>query len=452
MTVRAAAIEAAPVAPVAGGRRTVRAFDGAMLLSAATALSGLLIYVFHVFAARALGPDSYGRIAVLWAALFVVVVVLFRPIEQTTARALADRRSRDERGTPVVRAATILAAAIAAGLTALLAVGHDVVASALFEGDTLLAWTLLAGVVIYAAMYLVRGVTSGIRWFGGYGLLLLADAVARIVLAIPLLVVASEGVAATAMVGAGLVGLALTLAFGRRRLGDMTHGSEGAPFALRSAAGFAGPASIIAAADQVLVNGGPLLVVLGGGAGATRAAGVVFAATMLVRVPVFLFQGLAASLLPNFTALQATQELRLVTRAARRACVWSVGVGLTGIGLALAIGPSAMALVYGEEYRTGRLALALLAGGVGAYLAAATLSQLLLALDRARVAAAIWAFAAGLFMAAYVAIDGTELERIGGAFALASSAAALALGAVVFRLARRAPSGALTQEAPSLTL
>ena len=230
MTARAATLEAAPVAPAAGGRRTVRAFDGAMLLSAATALSGLLIYVFHVFAARALGPDSYGRIAVLWAALFVIVVVLFRPIEQTTARALADRRSRDERGTPVVRAATILAAAIAAGLTALLAVGYDVVASALFEGDTLLAWTLLAGVVIYAAMYLVRGITSGIRWFGGYGLLLLADAVARIVLAIPLLVVASESVAATAMVGAGLVGLALTLAFGRRRLGDMTHGSEGAPF------------------------------------------------------------------------------------------------------------------------------------------------------------------------------------------------------------------------------
>ena len=361
----------------------MRAFDGAMLLSGAMALSGLLIYVFHVFAARALGPDSYGRIAVLWAALFVIVVVLFRPLEQTTARALADRRSRDERGLPVVRSAAVLALTIVAALAVVLALGRDAVASALFDGDVTLAWTLLAGVVIYAVVYVVRGVTSGIRWFGGYGLLLLADAVARLVLAVPLLVVASESLAAAAMVGAGIAGVAVTLALGRRRLRGLAHGSAGDAFPLRSAAGFAGPASVVAAADQILVNGGPLLVVLGGGAGATRAAGVVFAATMLVRVPVFLFQGLAASLLPNFTALQATEELRLVTRAARRACAVSAAVGVTAVAVALAVGPSAMVLVYGEEYRSGRLALALLAAGVGAYLAAGTLSQLLLALDRA---------------------------------------------------------------------
>src|SRR6185503_6665047 len=165
------------------------------------------------------GPESYGRIAVLWAALFVVVVVLFRPLEQTTARALAERRSRGERGTSVVRAACVLAATIAAALVTVLVLGRDAVGSALFDSDATMTWALVAGIVIYGATYVVRGVTSGIRWFGGYGLLLLADGIARVVLAIPLLVVASEGIAATAMVGAGVIGILFVLAVGTRRLG-----------------------------------------------------------------------------------------------------------------------------------------------------------------------------------------------------------------------------------------
>ncbi|MGE5689964.1 MAG: lipopolysaccharide biosynthesis protein [Pseudomonadota bacterium] len=442
MTVRVAAVE--PGAGVASGteaRRGVRAFDGAMVLSVAMGLSGLLIYVFHVLAARVLGPDSYGRIAVLWAALFVAVVVLFRPLEQTTARALADRRSRDEGGASVVRAAVVLAAAIVSLLVAVLALGRDAVSSALFDGDATLTWALIAGIVVYAGVYVVRGVTSGMRWFSGYGALLLADAVARVALALPLLVVASEGVAAVAMVGAGVVGIAVTLLAGHRRLRTLHEADEAAPFPLRSATRFAGPASVIAAADQILVNGGPLLVVLSDAPGGSRAAGVVFAATMLVRVPVFLFQGLAASLLPNFTALHASDQMGAVVRAARRACAASVAVGAAAFTVALVAGPAMMVLVYGEEYRTGRVALALLGAGVGSYLAAATLSQLLLALDRGRAAAATWAGAAALFALAYAVIGGTALDRIAAAFVLAATAAAVVLGLVVARVVRDGARG-----------
>jgi O-antigen/teichoic acid export membrane protein len=96
-----------------------------------------------------------------------------------------------------------------------------------------------------------------------------------------------------------------------------------------------------------------------------------------------------------------------------------------------------MVLVYGEEYRTGSLALVLLGAGVGAYLAAATLSQLLLAVDRGRSAAVTWALAAGLFAVAYAALGGEPLLRIGAAFALAATVAAVALGVVVGRLVRQ---------------
>ena len=56
--------------------------------------SGLLAYAFNVFVARVLGPDAYGQIAVLWGAMFLAAVVLFRPLEQTISRSMADRLAR----------------------------------------------------------------------------------------------------------------------------------------------------------------------------------------------------------------------------------------------------------------------------------------------------------------------------------------------------------------------
>jgi O-antigen/teichoic acid export membrane protein len=193
---------------------------------------------------------------------------------------------------------------------------------------------------------------------------------------------------------------------------------------------------VIAASDQVLVNAGPLLVVLAGGSGKTREAGVVFAATMLVRVPVFLFQGLAASLLPNLTTLHALRDRAVVTRAAWRACAVIAAFSAVMVVAATALGPEVMALVYGEPYRVGRLELGLLAVGVAAYLAAATLSQLLLAVDRGRVAAGAWTATALLFVASYAVIPGAPLERISGGFAVAAWVGAAVLAVAVSRSSR----------------
>ena len=79
------------VASVERVRARKQTFDGAALLSGATLASGVFAYAYHVLAARLLGAEAYGLVAVLWAALFLLVVVLFRPLEQTTSRALAHR-------------------------------------------------------------------------------------------------------------------------------------------------------------------------------------------------------------------------------------------------------------------------------------------------------------------------------------------------------------------------
>jgi hypothetical protein len=79
-----------------------------------------------------------------------------------------------------------------------------------------------------------------------------------------------------------------------------------------------------------------------------------------------------------------------------------------------------------------------LAAGVGCYLAAATISQALLALDNGARAALAWTTSAVLFTLLYVVLPGTELARVSVAFALATLTAFLLLAAVISRRLRHA--------------
>ena len=38
-----------------------------------------------------LAPDEYGAISLLWAILFVVISVIYRPVEQLLSRTIAER-------------------------------------------------------------------------------------------------------------------------------------------------------------------------------------------------------------------------------------------------------------------------------------------------------------------------------------------------------------------------
>ncbi len=216
----------------------------------------------------------------------------------------------------------------------------------------------------YAISYFARGLVGGVRWFGGYGLVLLADGGIRLVLALPLLFVASPTIAAVA-IAAAAGGGALAPLFSRSpqaRCDAIGEGTGEGSFALGAAARFALPAAVIAGCEQILISGGPLLVLIVGGEGAAAAAGVLFAATLLVRAPVFVFQGVAASLLPNLTTFQAPRRPRAPPprHGARRARDGR----LRGAARARRAGRRARlrwSILYGAGFEATRIDLALLA-------------------------------------------------------------------------------------------
>jgi O-antigen/teichoic acid export membrane protein len=420
------AAAAAPAAVLRGRHRT-RLFEsagGGPLLTLATVASGVLTYAFLILAARALGREQYGAIGVLWAAMFVTAIVAFRPLEQTASQGIARRLAAGGDARSVVRTMAALAVAVAVVLGIGFAAAWHPLADRLFGSDPVLMAGLVAGVFAYGASYLVRGVLGGVRAI-------------RLAVAIPLIVFASRTIATAAVVAAGVGGAVVPLLVGRRRLRRELRGREEASstsFPLRRAASFAAPATLIAAADQILVNGGPLLVAAGGAPRAT--VGVVFAATMLVRAPVYVFQGFAASLLPNLTHLAREHGRRRLRVAILRTAsiLFLVGTALTAAaGIA---GPATMRIVYGSTFAAPAAALVLLAAGVACYLAAGAFSQALLALEHAVAAAACWSAAVLSFGASYFLLPGTPLLRSSAALAIASLIAALGLGATLLRRAK----------------
>ncbi len=412
-----AAVSAPELRPPASSGRV---HSGAGRLSLAMVASGVLTYAFQVLAARSLGPDAYGDIAVLWAAMFLMVVVLFRPVEQTMSRTIVERRAKGEETRSVVRSGLLVTAGVLVVVALLFAVGWTAMADRLFGGEDIMVALLLAGIGAYAAQYLVRGLLGGLRWFNGYAICLVADGAARVLVALPLLFVASQGIAGAALVAAAIGGALVPVLYRRRRLTELGHDGPGEPFQLRAALRFAAPAGVVAGADQLLVNGGPLLVILAEGAGHGKEAGIVFAATMLVRAPVYVFQGMATSLLANITHLEATGDTGGLHRALVRAAGFLLVLGFLIVVGTAAIGPDTLQLLFGDEFQATRTELALLGAGTGVYLAAATCSQALLALDRVGKAAVAWSITAVVFVAVYAAYDAEPLMRISVAFLVAS--------------------------------
>jgi hypothetical protein len=103
---------------------------------------------------------------------------------------------------------------------------------------------------------------------------------------------------------------------------------------------------------------------------------------------------------------------------------------------ALVCGPNAMALLYGHGFEATRADLAILALGVGGFLAASTFCQALLARARTAMAAACWTSGAVTFVVLELALSGAVFHRVSLAFAAAS---ALTAGLIITAVGRTSP-------------
>jgi len=60
--------------------------SGARILSIGIAATGLVSFAYFAVASHVLNAELYGQIALLWSVLFVVISVIYRPVEQLLRR------------------------------------------------------------------------------------------------------------------------------------------------------------------------------------------------------------------------------------------------------------------------------------------------------------------------------------------------------------------------------
>jgi O-antigen/teichoic acid export membrane protein len=401
--------------------------DGAFAVGAGLLVSGAGAYGFLVVSARALGPERYAALSVLWVLTYTVGPGLFLPLEQEVGRELSVRRARGEGGGRVLRRAALLGAIFVGVLLVLSALGAGPAIRLLFGGDALLLVGYALTIVGYWAAHLSRGAFAGTGRFGRYGAQLAVESTLRLAgcVALALAGVAIAGLYGLVIGFSLIASVLLTAGLGRRLAPE-----PGGPAGWQDLSGALGFLLVGSVLSQALVNAGPVAVQLLAGPGEEAVAGRFLSALVIARVPLFLFAAVQAALLPALARLAGSGQAADFRRALGRLLVVVTAIGVLASVVALLIGPWIVAVLFGEEYRLGHLDLLLLAAASGVYMVAVVLAHGLIALQGYRQAALGWL--AGLALFVVVTALGTELLlRVELGFLAGTAGAMSVLGALL---------------------
>ncbi len=388
--------------------------SGARVLTIGIASTGIFTFAYLATASHVLSKQAYGRVSLCWAVMFVILSVIYRPIEQLLSRTIADRRARGLHG-HALRVPAVIQLSFALLFLAMALLLRDRIERSLFDGSSELYWILVIGVMAYAASYFARGWLAGHQRFALYGALVFLESTSRFLFAFAVAVgiASGQGAVGLGMAVAPFVSLAvIPFAFSRvkhpapaavevadaAREGPAHAGVEEASLDLSLSHGtqFAVAVVGIMLAEQTLMNAAVLIV---NGSHGHALAGFVFNVLLIVRAPLQLFQAIQTSILPHLAGLEARESSVEFHRAIRLTIrVIAAFAGAVAIGL-LAVGPFVMTALLGNKgFHYGRLGLAVVAIGMGLHLASGTLNQAALARRRAGLASIAWLMAAALFV------------------------------------------------------
>jgi O-antigen/teichoic acid export membrane protein len=449
------------------GSRGVAADDGptfasgARILSIGIASTGIFTFLYLATASHELDAASYSRISLCWAIMFVILSVIYRPIEQLLSRMIADRRARGLHGHPLRIPAAIQGSFALIFLIVALALRPQI-ENGMFDGSAALYWILVVGVMAYAASYFARGWLAGHQRFALYGGLVFLESTSRFLFALAVAVGIASGQDAVAlgMAVAPFASLAvMPFAFSRMRVKGPSGvavadaAREGPAHAeveeattnlsLKHGAGFAVAVVGIMLSEQTLMNAGVLIVAANAGSAAGLTVGItgfVFNVMLIVRAPLQLFQAIQTSILPHLAGLEARESPDEFHRAIRITILAIAAFSLAvALGLLL-IGPAVMTALLGDKgYSYGRFGLALVGLGMGFHLVSGTLNQAALARGQARWAAVAWLLCAALFVGFMLStVIANEVTRVEVGY-FAATAVLCGLLTLVYRRGARQP-------------
>jgi O-antigen/teichoic acid export membrane protein len=357
-------------------------------------------YVFQVYGGRALGPEAFAPIGVLWTAFFILATVLLVPVEQYVTREVASGRKAIPYDLTPVTAVVILGSVLGAGFVLF-------TLDRLFEGSWQYVVQIVLMMVGYALLFVAKGVLAGRRRFADVGWVLIVETIVRLVAG----VVAIQLVASAESLGWAMVlgGFAiLGMRWWRHDVGDPRPPVAPASHFL---GGYVGATS----SSQVLLGAAPIAVAALGASPAL--VSVVFVTFTLYRAPLTLIFALQGRILPYLVGVAGAGDRRKLGRFARRVVV--VGAGLS--------------VLFGEEFAPSAAVAAFTAAGVMAAATAQIAGQVLVAEARTSRLASAWLGGLLAAIVALLVLGGQPDVRVAFAFAVGEGVALMLMAVLAIR-------------------
>lgn len=393
------------------------------LLSISFFAASAMGLLFLIVVARWLTPTENLHFQAVWGLIFAFGSVLGSVEQEVTRRSAS--AALDGRRTPLgaLQAIALAALACLVVLAAFVATpkGSDVVQGS----GTIIALTLLS-VLNFAALVLARGVLLGAHRLRGYAVLLVGEALLRLVLIGGLVVAgvdAAEEWAVLATVAGSLVWVAV---LGRLAVSlDWSGGRD--PW--RSVGGRVAALAIANGLSALVLTGFPTVasVLLG----APEDLAVLIAVITLARAPLALLAPVQALTVPTVVRWSRQGDTHRLAHALQFIAGGSAAAAAAGAVVGYLLGPWAVSLVLGEAYQATAGMVALVAAATCVMAGALLLAAALVALQRYWLLTACWAAAitaaAAVMLGAPLAAEQRALLGFTMASAIAFAATALAV-------------------------
>lgn len=404
--------------------------EGTLRVAVGLGVLGVAAYVHLAIAGHTLPVSQMADLSVLWSFVFSLGLGLFYPIEQEVTRTSAARRVAGVGVGPVVRRGFLVSFALCGGVWLVMAVTAPALASRFFGGEYALVVVTALSIAAIAVYSPVRGVAAGVARFDVYSRQLAWDGVLRIVLSVTLALAAVRTAVMFGLILA-VAPLLATLAVARpvrdmSRPGPASDGRElgrgVAPLVVSMLLGqFALNSAVVGA--RLLA---PAL---------TNLTSALLSALILIRIPVFVYSAIQASLLSGLAAAAALGDIVQLHRLLRHAAA-VVTLLMFACGLpAVVAGPWLIHLLFRAPAALSWVDFAILSAGTLAYLLALILGQAAISLHRHKEQMYAWV-AGAVTLALVTAIPGDVRLRVEFAYAAATWVVVGGLTAAVFLVRR----------------
>ncbi|MDP9144461.1 MAG: hypothetical protein M3N43_07165 [Actinomycetota bacterium] len=403
----------APV--IEADRRGFRA-PGTSFMVAGGLIGAVGAYIFQVYGGRALGPEAFAPIGVLWTAVFILATVLLVPVEQYVTREVASGRKAIPHDLRPAAVMAFIGAVVGGGFVL-------VTLDRLFEGSWQYGLQIILLMVGYGLLFVGKGVLAGRRRFADVGWVLIVETLVRVVAGIVAiqLVATAESLGWAMVLGSFAV---LGMRWWRHDKGDSRAPAAPASHFL---GGYVGATS----SSQILLGAAPIAVAALGASPAL--VSVVFVTFTLYRAPLTLIFALQGRILPYLVGVAGSGDIHKLGRFARVVVVVGAGLAVVGGLVGWLFGHEVVSLLFGEEFAPSSAVAALTAAGVMAAAAAQIAGQVLVAEARTSRLAGAWF--GGLLVAtvALIALDGQPDVRVALAFAIGEGVALILMAALAIR-------------------